>query len=76
MKIKKQLKGKKRQPFETEILWAVMKACAWDSLTVNGVPLINPTQGPEYFMPLFKNREQAVAFNGGSEDRVKEIYVR
>lgn len=53
--------------------WAVMRAYAFDSLTVlNGVPLQTPPQGPHFFIPVFNTREQAVAWHN-SEDYIAEL---
>jgi len=54
--------------------WGVMKAHGWESLKVNGFPLRAPADGPDYFIPLFNSREQAVAWAGGDE-RVYEFHT-
>jgi hypothetical protein len=48
-------------------LWAVMKAHAWSSLTVAGIEMTSPAEGPQRFIPVFETREQAVAWAGSEE---------
>lgn len=54
-------------------MWAVMKAYSWESLEVMGLSLRAPPQGPCKFIPLFETRAQAIAFDGGCEDHVREV---
>jgi hypothetical protein len=51
-----------------ETMWAVMVAKAWESITVNGVPLKEPADGPTRFIPLFDTRDKAVAWHGSEDD--------
>lgn len=53
-------------------LWAVMKAFHFESITVGGVPLKVPHDGPCRFIPLFETREDAVKHDG-SDAYVLEI---
>lgn len=48
-------------------LWAVMRAHGFGSITVYGVPLSCPSEGPQRFIPVFNTREQAVAWAGSDE---------
>jgi hypothetical protein len=54
-------------------MWAVMKAYSWESLEVMGLSLRAPAHGPCKFIPLFETWAQAVAFDDGCEDHVREI---
>jgi hypothetical protein len=56
------------------IYWAVMSIQKWASINICGIPLSAPPEGPHYFCPIFKTREQAVAW-AGSEEHVTEIVV-
>lgn len=47
--------------------WCVMKAHGWDGLTVAGIPMQAPKEGPQRFIPVFDTREQAVAWAGTDE---------
>ena len=60
---------------DTEIkspMWVVMAGQGWETIVVNGFPIIAPKEGPHGYIPIFKTREQAVAWNG-SEDNVREL---
>ena len=58
-------------------MWAVMKAV---EVQIN-VPGVGPIDacagvgGPRYYMPLFDTREQAVAFDAGSDRHVREVGI-
>jgi hypothetical protein len=47
--------------------WCVMKAYHWQNLSVAGVPMTAPPEGPQRFIPVFDTREQAVAWAGTEE---------
>lgn len=44
------------------ILYAVMRAIAWEGIQAGGFPMGAPPDGPQRFIPVFETREQAVAF--------------
>ena len=54
-------------------LFCVMEAYDWSAVKVNGISLTAPKDGPFRLIPVFETFEQAVAFNGGSEERVAEL---
>jgi len=56
------------------IYWAVMSILKWDGIKIRGIPSGAPPEGPRYFRPIFKTREQAVAW-AGSEEHVTEVVV-
>jgi hypothetical protein len=58
-----------------QIMWVVMTAYLWSNVTVNGMPMRSPADGPQRFMPVFESREQAVAWNNGCEDNVSIVRV-
>jgi hypothetical protein len=60
-------------PVEKESMWVVMRALSFDSLETMGRKLSAPAGGPFRFMPVFENKGQAVAFEGGCEDNIREI---
>ena len=41
-------------------LYAVMRACTWPSVEVNGIPLTQPKDGPQRYIPVFDTQEQAI----------------
>ena len=45
-------------------MWAVMKAYSFTSMSVMGMDLRSPPEGPQRFIPLFETREQAIEFAG------------
>lgn len=48
--------------------WTVMKAHDWGIITTeHGFPLQCPEEGPHRFIPVFKTREQAIAWAGSDE---------
>lgn len=55
---------------EPKVLWMVMKAFTWASLEVYGMPVQNPPEGPQRFVPVFDTREQAVAWAGTDQNVV------
>ena len=75
--MKAQTKNKKRSASRTAArvgsdamvrrYWCVMKAHGWDCLTVAGIPMQAPKEGPQHFIPVFDTREQAVAWAGTEE---------
>lgn len=65
--------ARKREAACSASMWAVMKARSWESLEVMGLSLRAPKDGPCKFIPLFETRAQAVAFDGGCEDHVREV---
>ena len=76
MKPKKQPNGAKKVPKPADKWahkWVIMKLHKWDSLTVWGIPTSTPKEGPHGFIPVFDTREQAVAFNSGSEANIHAI---
>jgi hypothetical protein len=50
--------------------WCVMKAHGWKNLTVAGIEMAAPKEGPQHFIPVFDTREQAVAWSGNDETHV------
>lgn len=59
---------------QSKTLWAVMKAHSWASLSIGGVELAAPEDGPCRFIPVFDTREKAVAW-AGSDENVRELSV-
>lgn len=57
-------------PAPQKYYWAVMKMNSWDSLTVMGLPVGTLKEGPHRFIPVFETREQAVAWDNGSDKYV------
>lgn len=57
------------------ILYAVMRAIAWDGIQAGGFPMKAPPDGPQRFIPVFDTREQAVAF-AEDGDRVLPLRLR
>lgn len=55
------------------IMWVVMKAYSWSSVTAGGMPMMSPPEGPQRFMPVFESREQAVAWDNGCEDNISIV---
>jgi hypothetical protein len=47
--------------------WCVMKAHSWTNLSVMGIAMQAPAEGPQHFIPVFDTREQAVAWSGTEE---------
>jgi len=47
--------------------WCVMKAHGWANLSVAGIEMAAPKEGPQHFIPVFDTREQAVAWAGTEE---------
>jgi hypothetical protein len=37
-----------------------MRACSWQSVEVNGIPLTSPPNGPQRYIPVFDTQEQAI----------------
>ena len=56
-------------------VWAVMKAHKWSGLSMAGIVLRAPAEGPQMFIPVFEKMEQAVSFNGGSMENVVMMEV-
>ncbi len=51
-----------------------MKVNKWSNLTVmSGIPLNCPEDGPQGFIPVFNTREEAIAWDDGSEEYVKQL---
>lgn len=50
--------------------WCVMKAHGWQNLSVAGVAMAAPKEGPQRFIPVFDTREQAVAWSNNDETHV------
>ena len=44
----------------TDTLYALMRASTWQSLEVNGIPIAQPTDGPQRYIPVFDTQEQAL----------------
>jgi len=44
-----------------------MKAHGWANLSVAGIEMAAPKEGPQHFIPVFDTREQAVAWAGTEE---------
>jgi len=55
------------------VLYVVMKAYSWSSVTAGGMPMMSPPEGPQRFMPVFNSREQAVAWDNGCEDNISIV---
>lgn len=56
-----------------KVMYAIMKAQSFGNIEINGVPVKVPEKGPQAFIPLFETREQAVAFDNGSEAHVAKV---
>lgn len=56
----------------TNRFWLVLRAYNWSAVTVGAVPLAASPDGPCRFVPVFETREQAIAFEGGSDAHVIE----
>jgi hypothetical protein len=52
-----------------------MKAHKWSGLSMAGIVLRAPAEGPQMFIPVFEKLEQAVSFNGGSMENVVMMEV-
>jgi len=51
-----------------------MKSHNWSSITVlNGIPVVPPPEGPHGFIPVFNTKEEAIAWDNGSEEDVKQL---
>jgi hypothetical protein len=59
---------------EPNLKWAVMRAHTWERITVNGLMLKPPPEGPHRFIPLFETRDQAIAW-AGSDEHVTPLVV-
>lgn len=58
---------------ESKRFWAVMEVYPWKSVQLNGEPLMSPDKGqPQRIIPVFDNRDDAVAWAGSEED-VEEL---
>ena len=57
-------------------MWAIMKAYKWRSLTIGGIELAAPADGPQQFIPIFETRDQAVKFADGDETHLAEVEER
>lgn len=51
-------------------LWCVMKNYKWSTLSIQGFDLSLKQLGSVGFIPIFDNREQAVAWDDGSDEHV------
>ena len=49
-------------------LWCVMKSYTWDNVKAGGITLAAPAEGPQYIIPVFTTREQAVKWNGSNQN--------
>ncbi len=57
----------------SQTLWCVMKVSKWSSLTVfNNIPLNSPSGGPSGFIPIFNTKEEAIIWDNGSEEYVRQ----
>ena len=54
-------------------LWCVMKAHEWSNLSVAGIEMVAPKKGPQYFIPIFDTREQALAWSGNDETHIHAL---
>lgn len=70
---KRQRAARKSEADCSDSMWAVMKAQSWDSIEVMGIPMRAPEDGPCRFIPLFETRAQAVAWDNGCEDHIREV---
>jgi hypothetical protein len=52
-----------------------MKAQDWNTVTVTlgGIPLQAPPEGPDGFIPIFTTRERAMKWAGGDESVVVQL---
>lgn len=51
----------------TQTRYALMIACPWDTLTINGVAMPTPATGPQRFIPVFDTQEQAVEWGSDGD---------
>jgi hypothetical protein len=56
-------------------MWAVMKAQSFADLKFMGMSVAVAPGSPAKFIPLFDTRAEAVAFDGGSDEYVRECKV-
>jgi hypothetical protein len=56
-----------------QLLYMAMKAMPWDSITVHGVDLMAPPEGPQRFIPVFETREQAEAWVGDDDIAISQL---
>lgn len=64
--------------FAPRRFWAVMRAYSWSSISLpalHSITLRADFEGPHRFIPVFDTREQAVAWNNGSDVDVREMTV-
>lgn len=60
--------------FQNQTGFLVLSAISWNSLEILDVPLSKKgPNGSVAFMMVFKTREEAIAFNEGSEENIQEI---
>lgn len=55
--------------------WAVMKAYDFRAMSVFGICLTAPKEGPHRFIPVFDTKEQAIAFEDGCKDHVYMLTI-
>jgi hypothetical protein len=58
------------KPPARQCMWVIMKAHRFDRITVMGLPLVAPEEGPTWFLPVFKTIEAAVKWNGGKDENI------
>jgi hypothetical protein len=57
-----------------DTLYAVMRACSWGSVEINGVPLSAPPGGPQRYIPVFNTQDAAIAW-AEDGDRICPIHA-
>ncbi len=62
-------KSKEKPP---KYFWVVMKAHGWESLSVAGIALQTPEEGPHRLIPVFNTYEQAVKW-AGTDEHVRQV---
>lgn len=70
---KRQLVARKGEADRSASMWAVMRAQSLACIEINGIPMRATAGGPCRFIPLFETRAQAVAWDNGCEDHVREV---
>lgn len=53
--------------------WVVFRAYEFSTLSVGGINLMSPDEGPHWFLPVFKTKKDAIAFNCGSSHYIKSV---
>lgn len=53
-------------------LWCIMKAHGWNNLSIAGIAMKAPDKGPQYFIPVFNTKKQALEWSQSGE-HVREL---